>query len=77
MLGASYSAIMELNEKESIMAPYLEITQLREGVDNDTEDDVESDGSDEDEEGEVEDDENAKSEERVFGLMAHQVLQPR
>ena len=32
---------------------YLEIPELREGVDDDTEDDVEADGGDEDEEGHV------------------------
>ena len=34
---------------------HLTVTQLRKGVDDDTEDDVEADGGDDDEEGEVKD----------------------
>ena len=34
---------------------HLAVTQLRKGVDDDTEDDVEADGGDDDEEGEVKD----------------------
>ena len=55
--------------------PYLEISELRERVDDDTEDDVESDGCDEDEEGQMEDDEDAEPQEAVFCRMTHQVLQ--
>ena len=33
--------------------PYLQIPQLREGVEDDTEDDVHTDGGDDDEEGDV------------------------
>ena len=53
----------------------LEVSQLAEGVHNDTKDDVEADCGDEDEESDVVDDDDAKLEEsrRVFAIW-HQLL---
>ena len=53
----------------------LEVSQLAEGVHDDTKDDVEADGGDEDEEGDVVDDDDAELEEsrRVFAVW-HQFL---
>ena len=53
---------------------YLEVSELREGVDDDAEDDVESDGGHEDEEGRVIDHQETELGERVLRRVTHQVL---
>ena len=53
---------------------YLEVSEFGEGVDDDTEDDVQADGGDEDEEGEMIDDEEAEPHERVFRGVTRQGL---
>ena len=52
----------------------LPVSQLRERVDDDTEDDVQTDGGDEDEEGEMVDDEQPEPGEGVLRLMVCDVL---
>ena len=52
----------------------LPVSQLGERVDDDTEDDVQTDGSDEDKEGEMVDDEKPEPGEGVLCLMVCDVL---
>ena len=52
----------------------LEVSELRERVDDDAKDDVQADGCDEDEEGKMEDDEESELHKSVLSWMADEVL---
>ena len=56
------------------MTTHLEIPELREGVDDDTENDVETDGCDEDEERSMEENKESETSERVFTRMTGKTL---
>ena len=53
---------------------YLQVSKFGKGIDNDTEDDVQTNSSDEDEEGQMKYDKEAELDEGILGRVADQVL---